>query len=96
MRMPSGIDRRPTRVMLALAVAATVLIAASPARAVNPVTDEMLLNAHKEPLNWLMAGRDYAGTRYSPLAQVNTNNVKRLVPVWSFFSAFSMLRTPHR
>ena len=49
--MPSRIDRRPIRGILAFAVAATVLIAASPARAVNPVTDEMLLNAHKEPFN---------------------------------------------
>ncbi|MCU0868664.1 MAG: PQQ-dependent dehydrogenase, methanol/ethanol family [Burkholderiales bacterium] len=49
-----------------------------------PVTDDMLLNAQRESSNWLMAGRDYAGTRYSPLAKVNTKNVKRLVPVWNF------------
>src|SRR5688572_26234342 len=50
----------------------------------TPVTDQMLLNAPKEANNWLMAGRDYSGTRYSPLKQVNTGNVKRLVPVWTF------------
>ncbi|MCW5624736.1 MAG: PQQ-binding-like beta-propeller repeat protein, partial [Burkholderiales bacterium] len=50
----------------------------------TPVTDDMLVNAQKEASNWLMAGRDYAGTRYSPLAKINTKTVKRLVPVYSF------------
>jgi len=50
----------------------------------TPVTDEMLLGAPREANNWLMAGRDYNGTRYSPLAKVNAKSVKRLVPVWSF------------
>lgn len=50
----------------------------------TPVTDKMLLEAHKESSNWLMAGRDYAGTRYSPLAKINVKSVKRLVPVYSF------------
>ena len=30
------------------------------------------------------ARRDYAGTRFSPLTKINTGNVKKLVPVWSF------------
>jgi len=50
----------------------------------TPVTDDMLLNAAMEPNNWLMAGRDYAGTRFSPLASVTTRNVKKLVPMYSF------------
>ena len=48
------------------------------------VTDDMLLNATKESNNWLMAGRDYASTRFSPLQQINTKNIKRLVPKWTF------------
>src|SRR6476661_10583237 len=28
--------------------------------------------------DWLMPSRDYAGTRYSPLAEVNTGNVAQL------------------
>ena len=43
------------------------------------VTDEMLLNADKEANNWLLYGRDYATTRYSPLTQVNRGTVKDLV-----------------
>ncbi len=48
------------------------------------VTDEMLLNAEKDPHNWFFYGRDYASTRFSPLAQINTSNVKKLVPKWVF------------
>jgi alcohol dehydrogenase (cytochrome c) len=49
----------------------------------NYVTDDMLLNADKDPSNWLHYGRDYQTTRYSPLKQVNKGNVKSLRPVWN-------------
>ena len=48
------------------------------------VSDGMLLNAHKDPKNWLLYGRDYANTRYSPLKQINQGNVKDLVVKWAF------------
>jgi alcohol dehydrogenase (cytochrome c) len=50
----------------------------------TPVTDAMLLGAAKNADDWIMVGRDYAGTRFSPLSNVNAGNVKKLVPVWSF------------
>jgi len=34
--------------------------------------------------DWPMFNRDLAGTRYSPLTQINTNNVTRLHQVWSY------------
>jgi alcohol dehydrogenase (cytochrome c) len=68
--------------MCAALAAATLL--AAPAAAQRPVTDEMLLGAASDAGNWIMAPRDYANTRHSPLAQVTTGNVKKLVPVWSF------------
>ena len=49
----------------------------------NYVTDDMLLNADKDASNWLHYGRDYQTTRYSPLKQVNKDNVKKLRPVWN-------------
>jgi alcohol dehydrogenase (cytochrome c) len=49
----------------------------------NHVTDDMLLNADKDPNNWLHYGRDYQTTRYSPLTQINADNVKKLVPKWN-------------
>jgi alcohol dehydrogenase (cytochrome c) len=48
----------------------------------NPVTDERLLNP--EPHNWLMVRGNYSGWGYSPLKQINTDNVQNLEPVWAF------------
>src|SRR5437868_8536334 len=42
------------------------------------VTPERLLNADKEPQNWLMNHRTYDGQRYSPLDRINRNNVRGL------------------
>lgn len=47
------------------------------------VTDDMLLNADKDPNNWLHYNRDYEGTRYSPLTQINKDNIEDLVPKWN-------------
>ena len=47
----------------------------------TPVTDARLANP--EPQNWLMTRGNYQGWSYSPLNQINTSNVKNLVPVWS-------------
>jgi alcohol dehydrogenase (cytochrome c) len=48
----------------------------------NYVTDSMLLDADKDANNWLLYGRDYQTTRYSPLSQINQSNVHRLAPKW--------------
>ncbi|MCH8295691.1 PQQ-dependent dehydrogenase, methanol/ethanol family [Candidatus Poribacteria bacterium] len=48
------------------------------------VTEQMLLEAQDDVNNWLMYGRDYRSWRYSPLEQINTQNVKKLVPKWAF------------
>ncbi|MGH7323769.1 MAG: PQQ-dependent dehydrogenase, methanol/ethanol family [Candidatus Rokuibacteriota bacterium] len=50
----------------------------------TPVTDDRLLNAEKDPGNWLTYYRSLDGWRYSPLDQVRTRNVKRLAPRWIF------------
>lgn len=47
------------------------------------VSDDMLMNSDKEPNNWLHYGRDYEGTRYSPLTQITQDNVTDLVPKWN-------------
>ncbi len=49
----------------------------------NYVTDANLLAAAQDPNNWLHYGRDYATTRYSPLTQINVDNIKKLVPKWN-------------
>jgi alcohol dehydrogenase (cytochrome c) len=50
---------------------------ASPAIAAE-VTPERLVNADKEPQNWLMNHRTYDGQRFSPLARLNKDTVKGL------------------
>jgi alcohol dehydrogenase (cytochrome c) len=45
-----------------------------------PVTDAMLKSP--PPGDWLMARRNYQGWSYSPLAQINRDNVKRLTLAW--------------
>jgi len=48
------------------------------------VNYERILNARSEPQNWLTYYGAYNGQRYSPLDQINTENVKRLLPAWVF------------
>jgi alcohol dehydrogenase (cytochrome c) len=48
------------------------------------VNYERILNARDEPQNWLTYYGAYNGQRYSPLDQINTENVKRLKPEWVF------------
>src|SRR5580765_8326195 len=48
------------------------------------VTSERLLNASKEPQNWLMYSGNYAGHRFSALDQINTSNAASLVPKWAY------------
>jgi len=48
----------------------------------NFVTDDMLLNADKDASNWLLYGRDYQMTCYSPFAAINQSNVKNLKAAW--------------
>ncbi len=47
----------------------------------KPVTDARLSNPESE--NWLLTKGNYAGWSYSALKGINTENVKKLKPVWS-------------
>src|SRR5215813_2906441 len=46
-----------------------------------PVTDQVLLNP--SPEDWLMFSRTYDAQRFSPLSQVNKQNVNQLGLAWS-------------
>ena len=48
------------------------------------VSPERLLSAGADPTNWLMYGRDYGNQRFSPLDSIRRDNVRNLVPAWSF------------
>jgi alcohol dehydrogenase (cytochrome c) len=48
------------------------------------VTGERLLNAGREPQNWLMYSGDYAGRRYSALQEISSGNAGKLAPKWAY------------
>ncbi|MDX1981839.1 MAG: PQQ-dependent dehydrogenase, methanol/ethanol family [Bryobacteraceae bacterium] len=48
------------------------------------VSHERILNAGREPGNWLTYSGNFAGHRFSPLDQINESNVAKLRPVWTF------------
>ncbi|MEY4747790.1 MAG: hypothetical protein RIQ60_4 [Pseudomonadota bacterium] len=54
------------------------------AHAAGPVTDQMIDNDAASTGDVLSWGLGTQGQRYSPLKQINTANVGKLVPVWSF------------
>jgi alcohol dehydrogenase (cytochrome c) len=58
-------------------ILAGLLMAAPPALAAE-VTPERLINADREPQNWLMNHRTYDAQRYSPLDKINKENVGNL------------------
>lgn len=64
------------------AVAQDSTAAANPIDAVTPVTDEMLLNPPDG--DWLMWRRTYNGWGYSPLDQINKDNVGDLQLAWAW------------
>jgi len=48
------------------------------------VTDQMIENDAKTPGDVLSWGLGQQGQRFSPLAKINTGNIGKLVPAWSF------------
>jgi len=65
----------------AFALAASSLMFSS---AQAQVTFDRILNASKEPQNWLTYSGNYSGRRHSELTQINTENVKSLVARWVY------------
>src|SRR5436309_3360023 len=62
-------------------VAAMILFFAPQAKDFVPVTDEILRNP--SPNDWLMFSRTYDAQRFSPLTQINKQNVSQLRLAWS-------------
>ena len=72
-----------TIVMIAVGLLAPGSVAArQAATSYRPVTDARLEDP--EPENWLFYRGTYDGWGYSPLDQIDADNVTDLVPVWSF------------
>ena len=76
--------RKPSlRTAMFATVAAVATICALPANAADEVTPERLLNADKEPGNWLHHHKDFSATRFSNLSEINKGNVKNLKVAWT-------------
>ena len=58
-----------------------------------PVTDAMLRNP--DPADWLMIRRDYHASNYSPLNQINRDNVKDLRLQWVWAMKEGGTNEPH-
>ncbi|MCC7120685.1 MAG: PQQ-dependent dehydrogenase, methanol/ethanol family [Gammaproteobacteria bacterium] len=78
-----GIIERIAAAVPAISAALSPVPAASAAPAL-PVTGERIVAADSEPGNWMSHGRTYAEQRYSPLAQITTDNVKELKLAWYY------------
>ncbi len=77
----SSITRTYFLPLLLLAASATAL-------AQKPTTSSRLEHAEKEPQNWLTYYGNYNGWSYSQLNQITRENVRQLVPVWTFPAGF--------
>src|SRR5437762_6044505 len=64
-----------------------LIVAITAAGSYGQVTFERLVNAAKEPQNWLTYSGDYAGRRFSPLDQLNVTNAHSLVAKWVYQTA---------
>ncbi len=67
------------KLLLSTSVAVLALAAVGVAKA-----EDALLTLQKDPKQWVSPTGDYANLRYSTLKEINTTNVRRLVPAWSF------------
>ena len=72
--------------MMRSTLLAALVSAAFPMMALAQTADE-LKNDQKTPGDVLTYGMGYGHQRFSPLTQINRDNVKRLVPAWSYSMA---------
>jgi alcohol dehydrogenase (cytochrome c)/quinohemoprotein ethanol dehydrogenase len=72
--------------LVALCVAALAITRGPRAGAAENEGDfgQRILHADAEPQNWLTTGRTYDESRFSPLTEITSTNVKSLGLVWSY------------
>jgi alcohol dehydrogenase (cytochrome c)/quinohemoprotein ethanol dehydrogenase len=73
------------RIRISANLIGLLIISSATALAAHPpgwVTEARIVG--NEPDNWLVAGRDYGDTRYSPLRDINDQTVKRLGLAWYY------------
>ena len=70
-----------TALLLASMIAGAVAPGVAQVKNYKPVTEQMLKNP--SPDDWLMYSRTYDAQRYSPLKQINKQNVGQLGLAWT-------------
>lgn len=73
-----------TAIIRIVAATFALLLCSNATLAADEMTAQRLIDADKEPQNWLTYGGTYNAWRYSPLDQINRKNVKNLVAAWVF------------
>ena len=76
----------PPRSVIVASALLSLLLAPAAAKGADwrDVTDDRLLSAESDGANWLTYNRTYGGWRYSPLDQIDTANITKLVPKFIF------------
>jgi len=82
--VPQAAQGAPQAAQGALQAAQGAFQAAQGAPQARAVDDARLAAANSEPDNWLSHGRTWSEQRYSPLAQIDAQNVARLAPAWVY------------
>ena len=72
------------RIQRFLNVAASVALGAAVALPGVVSANDEVMALSQDPNNWVMWGRTYDGQRYSPLNQINSENVGNLQVAWTF------------
>ncbi len=85
--------RKVALMTLACAVSFAVLASAQAAqkkaqtmthKAAHPPQNESIAQLSRSPSQWVMPAKNYAGTRFSKLRQINDHDVKHLQLAWTF------------
>ncbi|WP_413205748.1 methanol/ethanol family PQQ-dependent dehydrogenase [Rhodospirillum sp. A1_3_36] len=66
------------------AISIVALLAAGGLSGGAALANDTLVELSKSNENWVMTGRDYNADNYSPMEQINKDNVKNLRSAWSF------------
>jgi quinohemoprotein ethanol dehydrogenase len=82
MRMRTNLLKK----MLSLASLAAIIACFAGGQRADLKIGNSLDDAIQNPAEWVTYGRDYAETRFSPLDQINANNVKQLGLAWSWLT----------
>jgi len=85
--MGTQLGRRYLGLLLAYALLVLLshpALAAPPSKAPGDLDAARLAAADREPQNWFTGGRDKDGSYYSPLSNIDANNVKQLGFAWQY------------